>query len=76
VHTLEIKRIDFRVNGKGDNALAESMLAMNQWLKERPVRPINVETMVDTSSSTGFAGLGGTVSSGATGVRLWYVDID
>lgn len=72
---MEIKRIDFLAKGQGANTLAEAMLAMNQWLKERAISPINVETIMNTSSSTGFAGLGGTVSSGAVGVRLWYVDL-
>jgi hypothetical protein len=48
------------------------MLEMNAWLKERSVKPFNVETLVDTSSSMGWAGLGGAVSTNAVGVRLWY----
>ncbi|HBN9859021.1 TPA: hypothetical protein L3932_004505 [Pseudomonas aeruginosa] len=69
---MEIKRKDFRAGGKGDSALAESMLAMNAWLKEKSVKPFNVETLVDTSSNSQWAGLGGAVSTNAVGVRLWY----
>lgn len=69
---MQIKRKDFRAGGSGDSALAQSMLEMNAWLKGRAVRPFNVETLVDTSSNMGWAGLGGAVSTNAVGVRLWY----
>lgn len=69
---MEIKRKDFRAGGSGESAFAESMLAMNKWLEVNTVRPFNVETLVDTSSNSGFAGLGGAVSTNAVGVRLWY----
>jgi hypothetical protein len=69
---MEIRRKDFRAGGAGESALAESMLMMNQWLKDNAVTPFNVETLVNTSSNVGFAGLGGAVSTNAIGVRLWY----
>ena len=69
---MEIKRMDFRAAGAGDSTLAQSMLAMNKWLKDNSVKPVNVETLVDTSSKMGFGGLGGAVSTNAIGVRLWY----
>lgn len=69
---MEIKRMDFRSGGSGPSALAESMLAMNGWLKDKTVKPFNVETLVDTSSGSGWAGLGTAVSTNAVGVRLWY----
>lgn len=71
---MEIKRKDFRAGGAGESALAESMLAMNMWLKDNSIKPFNVETLVDTSSSMGFGGLGGAVSTSAVGVRLWYAE--
>ena len=66
--------MDFRAAGSGPSAFAESMLAMNAWLKDQAVRPISVETLVDTSSGGGWGGLGTAVSTNAVGVRLWYFE--
>lgn len=68
---MEIKRMDLRAGVSGPSALAESMLAMNTWLKGKTVKPFNVETLVDTSSGSVLGGLGTAVSTNVFAVRLW-----
>lgn len=52
------------------NSLLGATNQLNHWLKNHAVNILNIETITNTSGQIWVSG--GTVSTDALGVRLWY----